>query len=50
MLSLATQDFPYWGDGAVPPPAKNLLIHPLNHLEKFHTSRLPLQLKVNLPH
>ena len=42
--------FPTGGMGAVPPPAKNLLIHPLNHLEKFHTSRLPLQLKVNFPH
>ena len=29
LLAKFIQGFPYWGDGGVPPPTKNLLIHPL---------------------
>ena len=29
LLAKFTQGFPYWGDGEVPPPTKNLLIQPL---------------------
>ena len=29
MLAKFIQGFPYWWDGGVPPPIKNLLIHPL---------------------
>ena len=29
LLAKFTQGFPYWVNGGVPPPTKNLLIHPL---------------------
>ena len=29
LLARFVQGFPYWEDGGVPPPTKNLLIHPL---------------------
>ena len=31
MLAKFIQDFPYWDDGGVPPPTKNLLIYPPRH-------------------
>ena len=30
LLAKFIQGFPYWGDGEVPPPTKNLFIHPLS--------------------